>query len=214
MAGRRPAVPALTTWWLPANADGKPLSKTDYLEQMAAACASEMVRLLNLGQAGQAGFAGEAGSKWLRPADMAVLVNNRSEADAIRGRWRSAACAASICRTRIRFSRAPKRRVAALARRLRRTRRRAPAARRAGHGHARPELAGTRSLNHDELAWEARVLQFRGYRDCWRRQGVLPMLRRLLNDFHLPARLLGQGGAATRAPARRARGGRSTASAS
>jgi exodeoxyribonuclease V beta subunit len=48
-------------------------------------------------------------------------------------------------------------------------------------------------LNHDELAWEARVLQFRAYRDCWRRQGVLPMLRRLLNDFHLPARLLGQG---------------------
>jgi exodeoxyribonuclease V beta subunit len=47
------------------------------------------------------------------------------------------------------------------------------------------------TLNHDELAWEDRVLQFRAYRDCWRRQGVLPMLRRLLNDFHVPARLLG-----------------------
>jgi exodeoxyribonuclease V beta subunit len=31
------------------------------------------------------------------------------------------------------------------------------------------------------------VLQFRAYRDCWRRQGVLPMLRRLLNDFRVPA---------------------------
>lgn len=48
------------------------------------------------------------------------------------------------------------------------------------------------ALNHDELAWEARVLQFRGYRERWRRQGVLPMLRRLLNDFGVPkARLLG-----------------------
>ena len=50
------------------------------------------------------------------------------------------------------------------------------------------------TLNHDELAWEARVLQFRGYRDCWRRQGVLPMLRRLLNDFHVPTLLLGENG--------------------
>jgi exodeoxyribonuclease V beta subunit len=31
------------------------------------------------------------------------------------------------------------------------------------------------------------VLQFRAYRECWRRQGVLPMLRRLLNDFRVPA---------------------------
>jgi exodeoxyribonuclease V beta subunit len=46
-------------------------------------------------------------------------------------------------------------------------------------------------LNQDELALEGRVLQFRGYRDLWRRQGVLPMLRGLLNDFRVPARLLG-----------------------
>jgi ATP-dependent exoDNAse (exonuclease V) beta subunit len=42
------------------------------------------------------------------------------------------------------------------------------------------------------------VLQFRAYRDCWRRQGVLPMLRRLLNDFRVPARLLAAGGSGER----------------
>src|SRR5690606_11711761 len=50
------------------------------------------------------------------------------------------------------------------------------------------------ALNNDELAWELRVQQFRGYRDCWRRLGVLPMLRRLLHDFDVPARLLAQAG--------------------
>jgi exodeoxyribonuclease V beta subunit len=45
-------------------------------------------------------------------------------------------------------------------------------------------------LNQDELAWESRVMQFRGYREMWRKQGVLPMLRRLLHDFQLPQALI------------------------
>ncbi|MFM1988932.1 MAG: RecBCD enzyme subunit, partial [Pseudomonadota bacterium] len=56
------------------------------------------------------------------------------------------------------------------------------------------DLAELDRLNHDERAWEARVLQFRGYRECWRRQGVLPMVRRLLHDFQVPERLLAGNG--------------------
>ena len=187
-------VPALTVWYLPPNPDGKPLGKTVYREQMAASCAGEMVRLLNLGQARQAGFAGEAGMQSVRPADIAVLVNSRSEADTIRRalaqrgvrsvylsdkdsvfesaeagelqHW-LAACAEPDDGRLLRSALAT-----------------------AILGLSWRELD---MLNHDEIAWEARVLQFRGYRDCWRRQGVLPMLRRLLNDFHVPARLLGRG---------------------
>ena len=33
-------------------------------------------------------------------------------------------------------------------------------------------------------------MQFRGYREVWRKQGVLPMLRRLLHDFRLPQALI------------------------
>ncbi|OUL93051.1 UvrD-helicase domain-containing protein, partial [Paraburkholderia hospita] len=75
---------ALTAWWLPASDDGKPLDKTTYIDRMAQSCATEMVRLLDLGHRASAGFAGAGGRKALRPADMAVLVNNRIEADAIR----------------------------------------------------------------------------------------------------------------------------------
>lgn len=51
-------------------------------------------------------------------------------------------------------------------------------------------LAELEQLNRDELAWEARVMQFRRYREIWRKQGVLPMLRRLLHDFQLPQALI------------------------
>src|SRR5690606_736662 len=45
-------------------------------------------------------------------------------------------------------------------------------------------------LQRDEHHWEARLMQFRDYRAQWRRQGVLPMLRKLLNDFGVPRRLI------------------------
>ncbi len=45
------------------------------------------------------------------------------------------------------------------------------------------------ALNQDEVRWEETVEQFHGYRQQWQSQGVLPMLRNLLMDFHVPARL-------------------------
>ena len=189
------ALPALTAWWLVPKDPAKPISKEDYLAQMAEACASEMVRLLNLGRDGRAGFGSELGFKSLRPADMAVLVNSGKEAIAIRKSLAArgvrsvylsdkdsvfestqaaemqhwlAACAEPDDARLLR---------AALAT--------------ATLNLSYPEL---NTLNHEELAWELRVVQFRGYRECWRLQGVLPMLRRLLNDFRVPARLLGEAG--------------------
>jgi exodeoxyribonuclease V beta subunit len=186
-------VSALNVWWLPPGADGRPIaSKGAYLASMAESCATEMVRLLNLGEARAAGFEGGDDLRALKPSDMAVLVNNREEARAIRRaldrrgvrsvylsdrdsvylapeaeelRYWLAACAEPDDGRRVRT---------ALATSL--------------LGLDWDELD---ALGHDEVAWESRVLQFRGYRDSWRRKGVLPMLRRLLNDFHVPQRLLG-----------------------
>ena len=187
------ALPALTLWWLPPSPDGKPLSKEAYFQAMAASCATEMVRLLNLGQAGAAGFSGKDGMAPLQPSDMAVLVNNRAEAHAIRRALAARGVRSVYLSDRDSVFGSPqagelKFWLAACAEpddgRLVRA------------ALATPTLGldwrGLEALGHDEIAWEARVLQFRGYRDCWRRQGVLPMLRRLLNDFHVPQRLLGQ----------------------
>jgi exodeoxyribonuclease V beta subunit len=186
-------LPALTAWWLPAGEDGKPLSKGAYLSEMAASCATEMVRLLNLGQRGAAGFVGARGSAPLRPADMAVLVNNGTEARAIRAALAERGVRSVYLSDRdsvFQTEQAGELRhwLAACADpddgRLIRT---ALATVALGQ-----DWAALDKLNRDELAWEACVLQFRGYRDCWRKKGVLPMLRRLLNDFHVPQRMLAQ----------------------
>ncbi|EIM98562.1 DNA helicase/exodeoxyribonuclease V, beta subunit [Paraburkholderia hospita] len=190
------AVPrALTAWWLPPSDDGKPLSKTAYIDRMAQSCATEMVRLLDLGQRGCAGFGavGDAAAlKPLRPADIAVLVNNRIEADAIRKALARRNVRTVYLSDKDSVFESPQAAelqhwLAACAEpddgRLVRT------------ALATPTLGlGWTQLDvyyGDEIAWEACVLEFRGYRECWRRQGVLPMLRRLLNDFSVPARLLG-----------------------
>jgi exodeoxyribonuclease V beta subunit len=188
--------PALTVWWLPPSPDGKPLSKEAYFTAMAASCATEMVRLLNLGQAGNAGFAAADNARRvtpLQPSHLAVLVNNRDEAHAIRRALAERGVRSVYLSDRDSVFRTPqadelKFWLAACAEpddgRLVRT------------ALATPTLGldwrELEALGHDEVAWEARVLQFRAYRDCWRRQGVLPMLRRLLNDFHVTQRLLGQ----------------------
>ncbi len=45
-------------------------------------------------------------------------------------------------------------------------------------------------LTRDEQRWEQEVERFRQLREIWQRQGVLPMVRHLLDGFELPSRLL------------------------
>ena len=189
------ALPALSVWSLPPPDDGKPLAKGVYIATLAEVCASEMVRLLNLGQRQEAGFAADGSLRALRPADMAVLVNNRNEADAIRG----ALSARGVRSVYLSEKDSVFQRPEALELLLWLTACAEPDDGRALRAAlATPTLgldwAALDRLNHDEVAWDDYILQFRAYRDCWRRQGVLPMLRRLLNDFRVPARLLADNG--------------------
>jgi len=177
----------LTLWTLPGD---DPLSKGDYLAAMAARCASEMVRLLSLGQRGKAGF--RAGSGELRAvttADMAVLVRDGIEADAIRSALAARgvrsvylsdrdslydsleapdvlrllmACAAPENETLIRTALAS--------------------------ASLMQPLTTLDALQRDDRAREAACLRFADYQRCWRERGVLPLLRRVLFDYDLPAR--------------------------
>ncbi|WP_460140348.1 exodeoxyribonuclease V subunit beta [Pseudomonas sp. S2_E01] len=182
-------VPALNIWHLSAD---QPLSGAVYRQQLAAACASRITALLNGGQQGTAGFVQDGKAfKGLLPADIAILVRDGNEAQAIRAElsargvrsvylsdkdsvfaaqeahdlltWLKA-CAEPDVERPLRAA------LASLTLNL--------------------SLAELERLNQDELAWETRVMQFRGYRELWRKQGVLPMLRRLLHDFQLPQALI------------------------
>ncbi|MDP9902596.1 exodeoxyribonuclease V subunit beta [Variovorax ginsengisoli] len=190
-------VPAALTCWLPdAGADSPEWSKTTYVQRLASVCAGEIVTLLRLGQQGDAGFdAPGQPHRALQPGDIAVLVNTGKEAAAVRQALAAGGVRSVYLSDKESVFQSPQARelqcwLAACAEpeddRLLR----------AALGTASLGLRwhSLDALNQNEAVWEARVLQFRGYRQCWRRQGVLPMVRRLLADFSVPRRLLSAGG--------------------
>ncbi|OXY82867.1 exodeoxyribonuclease V subunit beta [Oceanimonas doudoroffii] len=182
--------PALTLWQLEQD-DDTPFAGGAYVEQMAERCASHMTRLLNLGGAGRAGFADGDTLTPVRPSDMAVLVRSFREAQAIRTALAARGVRSVYLSDKDSVFASPE--AADLRHWLR------ACAEPEQDGTLRAALATTtlglslgelERLNQDERHWERRVLQFRDYRRIWQRQGVLPMVHRLLHDFALPARLL------------------------
>ncbi|ALM51558.1 exodeoxyribonuclease V subunit beta [Halomonas huangheensis] len=190
------ALPALTIWHHDSETV---LSKGQYRERMAVACASHMVELLQAAERGDAGFSGlqqlDDHFRPLRPGDLAVLVNNAGEARAIRQALARRGVRSVYLSDKDGVFASPA--ALEIERWLR-------AVSHPDDGSALRSALASPSLglsladldrlaggpDQDELAWESRVLQFRDYRQRWRRQGVLPMLHRLMNDFDVPARLL------------------------
>ncbi|KAF1070661.1 MAG: RecBCD enzyme subunit RecB [Pseudomonas citronellolis] len=181
--------PAMTFWQL--DNDGQVCGSTLYRQELAARSASAIQRWLG---SASSGFR-DADGQWraLRPADIAILVRGRSEAEAVRSELAARRLASVYLSDRDSVFDSPE--AADLLYWLR-------ACADPGDDAALRIALATRSLaldwatlerlNQDERFWEAMLLRFRDYRTLWQQQGVLPMLRRLLADFALPARLLGE----------------------
>ncbi|UYG07157.1 exodeoxyribonuclease V subunit beta [Halomonas sp. M4R1S46] len=183
--------PAMTLWQLEAD---EALSKTAYMGEMAERCASQMVTLLERGRRGAAGFSDGGTLQALAPSDMAVLVNGINEAREIRRALARRGVKSVYLSDKDKVFASPM--AVELDAWLRacadpedeRLLRAALATPSLGL-----DLAALDHLQQDELAWEARVLQFRDYHRLWQRQGVLPLVRRLMSDFEVPGRLLAAG---------------------
>lgn len=190
------AKPAKSMHWWHLKQDG-PVPKTGeqgYLNRMAEAFASEIVRLLTLAQRRppQAGFlAPDGGMTALCPADIAILVRDGNEARTIRRSLdrrhlrsvylsdKDAIFASDEAKEMLHLLRAcaePKQ-----------------------EGHLKAAMATsilglplTRLdfLNRDEIAREAEIDRFCGYQRIWQQRGVLPMIRALLQEFEVPERLM------------------------
>lgn len=191
--------PSLALWTLESDEtdkDGNPkgLAKGTATAEVAETCASEIARLLTLGQAGQAGFVladNPTDLEPVAPKDIAVLVNNRNEAAAVRdalGRRRIKSVYLSD-RDSVLTSREAKEvlcwlRAFAEPRQLAFIRT-ALATPTLGQSWQALDLLLT-----DELVLEREIERFQGYQQQWQSQGVLPMLRSFLMDFEVPGRLL------------------------
>ena len=180
------AVPALTVW-----ADVSFKTAKECQAALAHSCATEIHRLLELGENDRAGIRRDGEFRPLKAGDFAVLVNTRSEADTLRAAMSERGIrsvylsdsssvyqgqAAQEVLAWIRACAEPDR-----------------------AGHVRAALATPalgfswqrlEALIHDDHEWEAVLEQFASYKEQWQRKGVLPMLRRLMQDFDVPARML------------------------
>lgn len=186
--------PALSIHWIESSEAGKPLAIGVHDVQASLWCAQHVARLLALARQGAAGFMDEGRLRPVQPADIAVLVNSHAEARQVRE---------ALSRQQVRSVYLSEREsvydtpqageishwLAACARpedgRLLRT---ALATRTLDLNWVELE-----ALSRDERSWEDMVGRFQRYHECWRRRGVLPMIRRLLNDFGVSARLLAGG---------------------
>ncbi|NLC37182.1 MAG: exodeoxyribonuclease V subunit beta [Alcaligenaceae bacterium] len=162
-------------------------------EAVAAACASEILRLLQLGAQERAGFRKNGEFRALQSSDIAILVNNRTEAGRLRDELGSRGIRSVYLSddSSVYHSEAAADVLAWL---------RACAEPENG-GYVRAALA-TAALGknwseldafvRDEVRWEAMLERFAGYKEQWRKRGVLPMLRSYMHDFGVPARLFAQ----------------------
>ena len=176
--------------------DGNPkgMAKGTATADVAETCASEIAQLLTLGQAGQAGFARPDHPEDLEPVapkDIAILVNNRNEASAVRealGQRRIKSVYLSD-RDSVLTSRESQEmlcwlRAFAEPRQLAYIRAALATPTLGQSWHAMNQLLT------DELVLEREIERFIGYQQQWQKQGVLPMLRTFLMDFEVPGRLL------------------------
>ena len=181
--------PALSAWLVESD---EPLSRDQYIEAMAASSATEIVRLLNLGQQQQAGFENAQGQlQTLQPNHIAVLVRDLREAQTMRKHLaqRNVRSVYLSDKDSVFDSQEAQDMLTWLLACLTPDNERALKAALASSTFALP-LSELEQINQDELLWEQRVLQFKTYLERWHKQGVLPMLRQMMHDFELPQRLV------------------------
>lgn len=172
----------------------KAYSKEAYQVEIAQLCAAQIVHWLQLGQAGKAGFRLPSGDLIaLTPADITVLVNDRHEASQVRSALQRLGVRSVYLSDRDSVFDSP---AAAEILSWLEACAHPENTRLIRSALASPSLhlsyQALDALNTNEQLLEERILQFKHYHSVWQQSGVLPMLRRLMNDFECCAYLLEQ----------------------
>ncbi|MFH0998182.1 MAG: exodeoxyribonuclease V subunit beta [Pseudomonadota bacterium] len=192
------AVKAMTFWLIPQAGTLNKSGADGYISRMAESAASEIVRLLNAAEAqpAQAGFQAQDGTfKALRPADIAILVRNAGEADAMRQALNKRRVRSVYLSDKDSVFESPEAKsLLYLLRACAEPEQEAALRTALATDVLALSFEKLDRLVQDELAWEIEIDRFRNYQQIWRHQGVLPMLRLLLREFAVPSRLLNVAG--------------------
>ena len=167
--------PGLTVWQM--QGDEPVVKARDHLHHMAAVFADQMALLLN--------------QRVATPGDMAVLVRNQSQADAVREALRQRGVASVYLSDHASVFQSPEAldlwrllRAVASPRQTRWVR----AA--LGSPLWALSLDEVLAITQDETAWEALLDQFHHWQQLWQQHGVLPMLHQWLHGGERAQRLL------------------------
>ncbi|WP_114416591.1 exodeoxyribonuclease V subunit beta [Marinospirillum perlucidum] len=183
---------AMTCWQFHPEEGKSVIGMQEYRDQAAASAASQVVQWLQAAQEGKAGFGQEGQiTQPLQASDLAILVKNATEARAIRQQLRKRQVASVYLSDRESVFSSQEAAdllhwLAAVAEPGQEKRVRAAL----GSNTLRLPLDLLALWQEDELAWEEQMDLFSRLRRIWQRQGVLAMLRRLMESYQLPARLL------------------------
>ncbi|MCQ8105013.1 exodeoxyribonuclease V subunit beta [Methylomonas sp. SURF-2] len=182
------AAPALSFWQI---ADEQAIGMPAYRRQMAAATASEIVRLLHGAGAGRTGFTGPDGDlRPLQPADIAILVRSGHEARLMRQALAERQLRSVYLSERESiYASAEAVDILIWLQALAEPRNERKVRAAIGTATLGWSYQSLRQLALDELAWEQHLERFMGYRERWLQDGILPTLRQLMSDYALPARL-------------------------
>jgi len=177
----------LVSWFVPMTDENKwhgSIKKNWASPNIASGCASEIARLLNLGQQGDALI----GSDNVAAKDIAILVRDRYEAAHIRDALNVVGIASVYISRDSVFKTEEAQELTYLLHAVLepgKALRTALATRVMGWDAMRID-----SLGQDEMAWESRVQAFQSYQKLWREHGFMPMLHTLMRQEGIIAQLL------------------------
>ena len=179
---------AITNWLMPSDTT---VSKADYLQTMAYACATEINHLLTKGQQGQALIAGKA----VQAKDIAILVRTGAEARLVKEQLELQGISSVYLSNRdsvfnARVGQDIWRMLMACLEPTNAERLRSALASSMLDHNAKQLDA----FNNDEQLWQQAVDDFCRFAQRWQDVGVLAMLRELIHHYNVPARLLAQPG--------------------
>lgn len=179
--------PALRVWLQP----GAGVGINKYQQCMASQCASTIRNWLYTAREGKAWLEGRWGRQQLQASDITVLVRNRNEAALVHDALVALMIPAVYLSNQDSVFKTLEARElqwilqAVLTPEKDTALRCALATRLLGFN-----AAAIDALNNDERRWEQRVEEFVGYRQCWQKNGVLPMLRQMMINYRIAENLL------------------------
>ncbi|MBJ7536621.1 exodeoxyribonuclease V subunit beta [Marinomonas transparens] len=165
----------------------EPVSAKDYRNQMAKSCAAHLHELLLEGQQGQALI----GANGVRPKDVALLVTNFSQANALKESLRKRGIASVYLSDKGSVFETVEARellivLTAILSNGQETKLRSALA----TSLVDWSLEELDTLNHDDVVYEKWVQAFQNYLIIWDQQGLLPMLREFMQNVDLAPNIL------------------------